>query len=877
MSGTTATSIVIPPDRNNILRYRTYDKATNESNIGQVTVKIEDNLPSTNINFTNISDSSPYVPWSWTNSNIQATINCSDTSWTINSGCDTGTYQYRIQSSNSACDNSWTWTGNNTFIIPAWVENKTRYVCSRVKDIANNGYSYSPLYQINIDKVIPRYQDILAKLPTDRSDLMAVDSRNFQIEVSENGGSPISLIEWYFEDYNTIDSLETIKNTSDADLNPSITNILSVNKNISNVDNDRDSDGSRQYIFRVTKVVDEAGNIFEDSINWVEEFFYNVYANTNNVNATVPVNELDDNLTADASNTELTLELKDIYGNEVIPASGINRTVWFDFDVINNLRLNQYTSNSTDAITLDRPSDVWNYTNRFLSSNVLFANETSVNGKYTYNFQVYAPTYDPNATDGRQWVNADAKILSIDYIVQQTPSTYIQPTQSGSIADGTDIEFRFKPLFKAEFTWDISKEILGNGAIQTSQLNVVKQSTIPTPNGKIYLGFGQTNGTNNIIHPNYSFTYRPNSTNVKINEGHQSTINSLQDLGIGINSKNFNVKIELENGPVDQDLATYVSSHIVYTLNWKTIVYNGNTINKPRYVDGTSLVNTRLVWLKVLGKIQSKNQQDITTNQSGTDLYAIGNNPKANLKEQIRKSVADITRNANKTPSWVVTNLSWNTWNTSQVGTKLMNGRVLYFWDVNGGNINIWNGSDLIASWVKTIVIEWWNAYIRNNISINSQANDMLGIIILEDQNGNGWNLYIDPNVTNISATIYADKSLISYNGTEEIWSSAATSELKNQLYIHGTLFTENTIWGSINPLRCPYYIEESNCDFNAAKKFDLNFTRRYFVQENWIPYDWGQSYYPDSSTHYEYPMVIEYNPNIQNTPPPLFDISEEN
>jgi hypothetical protein len=44
---------------------------------------------------------------------------------------------------------------------------------------------------------------------------------------------------------------------------------------------------------------------------------------------------------------------------------------------------------------------------------------------------VYAPTYDVNATNGRQWVNADAYINTVDYNIQQDPSTYIQPTQSG--------------------------------------------------------------------------------------------------------------------------------------------------------------------------------------------------------------------------------------------------------------------------------------------------------------------------------------------------------------------------------------------------------------------------------------------------------------
>jgi hypothetical protein len=39
------------------------------------------------------------------------------------------------------------------------------------------------------------------------------------------------------------------------------------------------------------------------------------------MNATVPVNQLDDNRTADATDAKLTLKLQDIYGNEIIPAT----------------------------------------------------------------------------------------------------------------------------------------------------------------------------------------------------------------------------------------------------------------------------------------------------------------------------------------------------------------------------------------------------------------------------------------------------------------------------------------------------------------------------------------------------------------------------
>jgi hypothetical protein len=48
--------------------------------------------------------------------------------------------------------------------------------------------------------------------------------------------------------------------------------------------------------------------------------------------------------------------------------------------------------------------------------------------------------------------------------------------------------------------------------------------------------------------------------------------------------------------------------------------------------------------------------------------------------------------------------------------------------------------------------------------------------------------------VTDLVGTFYADKAMISYDGTNEIDGSASTDILKNQLYIFGTMFTENTI-----------------------------------------------------------------------------------
>jgi hypothetical protein len=164
----------------------------------------------------------------------------------------------------------------------------------------------------------------------------------------------------------------------------------------------------------------------------------------------------------------------------------------------------------------------------------------------------------------------------------------------------------------------------------------------------------------------------------------------------------------------------------------------------------------------------------------------------------------------------------------------------------------------------------------------NNKSIDNLWVIALEDENGNWWNIYIDTDVTDIVWTLYADKAIISYSMSYDNWDSnpiisheidwAIWSDiLKNQLYVYGTMFTENTIGGSLIP-QCPYYIVSWSCDMNEARKYDLNFLRRYFLQSGGTPYPssdpWVKSSYSPTDVN---PMVIEYNPNIQITPPPLF------
>lgn len=100
----------------------------------------------------------------------------------------------------------------------------------------------------------------------------------------------------------------------------------------------------------------------------------------------------------------------------------------------------------------------------------------------------------------------------------------------------------------------------------------------------------------------------------------------------------------------------------------------------------------------------------------------------------------------------------------------------------------------------------------------------MRGIIVLKDDTGVGGNIYITKDVKNIAAVLYADKSIISGNGTS-YYSDAQTAT--GQLFIEGSIISDNTIGGaSMTPLKCPYNV--TGCNDIVAKRYDLNFFRFY-------------------------------------------------
>lgn len=289
-------------------------------------------------------------------------------------------------------------------------------------------------------------------------------------------------------------------------------------------------------------------------------------------------------------------------------------------------------------------------------------------------------------------------------------------------------------------------------------------------------------------------------------------------------------------------------------------------------------------YVKIEWVASSKKFSSVDT-EFANEVRVIGDVNKASIKKGIEKNVFQYLKWVspdNGSFPYEVSGLSSTTWGTGD-GKRLQWDSVLYFGDMGNANVEL-SGTTSLAG-IKTVVVTWGNIYIKGDI----RGNGMLWLIAISKDN-KGGNIYIDPAVTDIHANMYASKSVLSYkDGTWELEGDIDDSELANQLYILGSIFSENTIWGN-ETNECPFFV--TNCSNANAKKYDLNYLRRYILVQpldadnnpvgDKVPQFGGaESYMWDNSNintetqrpgDRKYPFIIEYNSKIQTTPPPFFD-----
>jgi len=783
---------------------------------------------------------------------------------------------------NNSFSSSYSYTWNNRTAY------KFRII---ITDVAWNITTIDWSDTTKIDTDIPSASDITFT-PTSWTNMLATNNKNFKATVSINQWSPIVRVEWYFEDYDKNNCGNWLATKDSVNWWT-----LSVDHSIEEVKSNCDWNSAiwgRIYSFKITYIKDEAWNETSD-INWIKIANYNVYSNHNNITTKVfdnndKSNLEDSNNIADWTPYDYKATIQDIYWNAIIPSSWINRTIDFNFDVTNTTDLDQYRK-TWDAIYLALPTknNSTDYTNKLWTNNSFNnqAPDSILDWRYDFKFKVYTPTNQE--TTAIWWFIINSVSFDVNSDLWNPSNIAIW---------NNSVNFNFKPLYKTTFNWDQANYWFIEWVIQNWNIDITNNNSWKsTSNKKLYLEFWKWNRvTSNEVD---MYTLSPDE---QVIEGHQTYVSDLEDLIASYPSNvALNTKIIQNPGQTLTNLQEYyLSTHFAYTIDWHNVVYNSSVLGRDNYFDGPpSIWNATQVWIKVLWITYSKKQKDIITNQEQNDIHILWTINKSKLKENIRKNIYKIISNINWNQGWSsndIDNFGWTTWNSSNKGKRLYDNKVLYF-DLSWVSEKVIVTNWWTVSWQKTLIVKWWDLYIKWDIKYNSNS-DILGIAVLKDTNWKWGNIYIAPNVKYIWAQIYADKAILSaidgYDGSandNEISSSevlpvnTSQSTLKDQLYIKWQVFSENTIWGSReNPPICPYY-DKASCDLDKAQKYDLNYLRRYYIYDsnhNWIidnldvaantgaNYRWtfDTSVYP----YARYPVVIDYNPIVQITPPPLFD-----
>jgi hypothetical protein len=496
--------------------------------------------------------------------------------------------------------------------------------------------------------------------------------------------------------------------------------------------------------------------------------------------------------------------------------------------------------------TLSGSSEIWNFLNSgkdaFLFPYKFYNSTTKLYGDSTTEFNIKTIKYDFET----MWWKIQSSSFLFDNITE---------------IDEISIPVKIKPLYETKITWSLSNSWFVVWTTQSWDIKIINDNLLLSWSlRKLYVEYWKYETS---IHKN-------------IDELKMETFNPNLNIWEWYNNKtlfknNFstwtiNLKTRLtQSWTIDSEQHSYFSTHISFILWWKNVIHNWDIVWMTAYWWTPDWNNTSQQWVKIFWKTHSKKQVDLITNQNKENIHTLWEIEKSSKKRDIRKKAFDIIKLA-KINNWTkeINRINWNNWNNNIDWTKLLWSNILYFWDLNWSNVEL-DSSDKFE-WKKTIIINWWNLYIKTNI-VNNSSSDILWVIVLKDKNNKWWNIYIDPEVKKIDAVIYSDKSLLSYNTTYcpswEISPNCGwTLEVLNkQLYIYGSVFSENTIWGSvnINNLICPYYIDESSCNLDTASKYDMNYIRRL----------WNEKYDP---SYPDYPVVIKYNSLLQINPPPVFD-----
>ena len=734
---------------------------------------------------------------------------------------------------------NWLSTGDLTYNYTT--SNNTAYQYRiLVSDKAWNTNTITNWSISKIDKTDPIANDI----EHDNYDNLLAQIIDYKVTIGVNWWSPIVSIKYQIE------------NNFDENLSwdiPELSSPLSFPWYMTNVDPFKETNWAREYTFKITELCDEATNCYIGDYTKI----HNVYANTEELwifkigstsqfTSWVKI--------ADWTNYILKAILADVYWNKIVPATWIYRTIDLNFEWTNTLNENQY-DDTLDAVYLNTPNDSA-FENRLTWDpfDTTFYELESSDWEYNFNFKVYAPT--DIALDLGHDFEITQILVTVDQSDTTSPSNPDIVTRNNLLLNNSNVDFSFLPLYTTAFSWEQTNSWLLVEITQTGWLvSLNERNDTTTSNWQILLNKEW------IVEDNFEWvlaidkshiTDWSDITNTPTNyysfDNTQIDISKELKLYTQFNMNRLNPPAGLSNDIKE----LYIYSYLKYEINGNVITY---------FWDRLWWKETNNAWLKIywISNIDDSKQRDVTTEQDKDINNLEWNINKSLLRKNIRSNVSDIINNI----------AIDNDTNVEYGDKKEIWDKYIYFDLSNDSdkiiNLNLTNIEDN-----RTIIIKWGNLYLTcdtSSVICWTSWDNLPWIIVLKDENWIWWKLYIDPEISKIDAIIYLDKSILSYNWdyleiSPNNWGTSAL--LNKQLYIHGSLFSENTIWWSYlaDPI-CPYYLGYTNniCELDESQKYDLNYLRRWFEDPDDLIDD----------SLWEYPVIIKYNPKLQINPPAIF------
>ncbi|MFH1012552.1 MAG: hypothetical protein V1760_02285 [Candidatus Peregrinibacteria bacterium] len=272
------------------------------------------------------------------------------------------------------------------------------------------------------------------------------------------------------------------------------------------------------------------------------------------------------------------------------------------------------------------------------------------------------------------------------------------------------------------------------------------------------------------------------------------------------------------------------------------------TLYEPDFLVSDVRMNATGVKLKGLAA-----GEDIYTNGN---LDVIGKKGLERVAEQMRRNAAGITSNLQ--PCNAGTALTTETGGTLTLKTSGScikvdenNNTIVAFYKGNPDELLELGAADTTRTiyiprgYRYTLVLSGgMELFLKNNIVYETlDTESSFGMIVLKE-NGEGGNVYLHPNPTNIAGSLFAEGSLLSSPnpgaGALYYGGSANAQDLKNQLYWQGSIASLNTIGGAKNRI----LPEGVSCEetgitpYECAQRYDMNFLRRFSASETAVAND---------------------------------------